>query len=85
MAIRIQLRRDTATNWTSANPILAQGEVGVEIDVQDKVKIGDGVTDWINLPYFQAQIDATSIITTAAGNNTEIQYNDNDLFGASPI
>lgn len=47
---RIQLRHDTATNWTTANPILAEGEVGVETDT-NKFKIGDGVTTWSELAY----------------------------------
>ena len=28
----LQLRNDSATNWTSKNPVLAKGEMGVEID-----------------------------------------------------
>ena len=51
MADIIQLRRDTATNWTSANPILAQGEMGVEINTR-KLKIGDGTTAWNSLSYY---------------------------------
>jgi len=50
MADIIQLRRDTATNWTSANPVLAQGELGVETDT-DKIKVGDGSTAWTSLGY----------------------------------
>jgi hypothetical protein len=51
MADRIQIRRDLAANWTSANPTLAQGELGYETDT-DKVKIGDGTTAWTSLGYF---------------------------------
>ena len=29
MADKIQLRRDTAANWTAANPVLAAGETGL--------------------------------------------------------
>lgn len=50
MADIIQIRRDTAANWTSANPVLAQGELGVETDT-DKIKIGDGSTAWTSLGY----------------------------------
>ena len=50
MAVRFQLRRDTAANWNSANPVLALGEPGVETDTL-KVKIGDGVTVWTGLDY----------------------------------
>lgn len=50
MATRIKLRRDTAANWTSANPILALGEPGLETDTR-KVKYGDGSTAWNSLQY----------------------------------
>jgi len=48
MSVTIQLRRDTAANWTSVNPILFQGEMGVETDTL-KAKLGDGVTHWSSL------------------------------------
>jgi len=50
MATRIQLRRDTAANWTSANPLLADGEPGYETDTK-KFKYGNGVDNWNILPY----------------------------------
>ena len=50
MADIIQIRRDTAANWTSANPTLAQGELGLETDT-DKFKVGDGSTAWTSLGY----------------------------------
>ena len=50
MAVQIQLRRDTASNWTSANPTLAAGEFAIETDT-DKYKIGDGSTAWTSLDY----------------------------------
>ena len=50
MAQKIQLRRDTAANWVAANPILAQGEVGYEIDTGAQ-KVGDGVTAWNSRGY----------------------------------
>lgn len=50
MAVQIQLRRGTAAAWTSANPTLADGEIGIESDT-DQFKIGDGLTAWTNLSY----------------------------------
>jgi hypothetical protein len=41
MAIRIQLKRDLAQNWTLHNPILLNGEIGIETDTL-KFKIGNG-------------------------------------------
>lgn len=51
MATRVQLRRDTAANWTAADPILAQGEIGLETNTL-KLKIGDGATLWHLLSYY---------------------------------
>lgn len=50
MAAKIQLRRDLSSNWASTNPILAQGEPGVELDTNN-MKIGDGVKAWMDLAY----------------------------------
>jgi hypothetical protein len=51
MAIRrIQVRRGTATEWTGANPVLAVGEIGFEINTR-RFKIGDGVGAWNALDY----------------------------------
>ena len=50
MADIIQIRRDTATAWTNNNPTLANGELGIETDTRF-IKLGDGVLDWVNLPY----------------------------------
>ena len=50
MPTRIQLRRDTAANWTAANPVLAQGELGLETDTS-LLKIGNGSAAWSSLPY----------------------------------
>lgn len=50
MSQKIQQRRGTATEWSSANPILSQGEFGFELDTAN-IKIGDGLTAWSTLPY----------------------------------
>ena len=50
MAIQIQMRRDTAANWSSNDPTLASGEIGLETDT-GKTKIGDGSTAWTSLAY----------------------------------
>ena len=51
MASIIQIRRDTASDWTSANPTLAQGELALETDTL-KLKAGDGTTAWTSLAYY---------------------------------
>lgn len=70
MAIyRIQVRRDTLTNWATNNPTLASGELGFETDTY-KVKIGDGSTDWNTLTYFSAA--AQSTVQIASGGTGQI-------------
>lgn len=47
---RIQVRRDIAANWVTNNPVLSDGEWGVETNTL-KYKLGDGATSWTSLPY----------------------------------
>ena len=47
---QIQVRRGTASQWTSTNPTLASGEQGFETDT-GKIKIGNGSTAWNSLSY----------------------------------
>ena len=54
MASKIQLRRGTAAEWTSANPTLSQGEFGYETDT-GKFKIGNNSNNWATLPYVAVQ------------------------------
>jgi hypothetical protein len=52
---RIILRNDSTSNWLlNENVVLLKGEVGIEFlsDSSCKVKIGDGVKSWKDLPYF---------------------------------
>lgn len=50
MTVQIQLRRGTASEWSTANPTLASGEMGVETDT-GRFKVGNGSTPWNALPY----------------------------------
>lgn len=50
MAVRIQFRRGTASEWTTADPTLSAGEFGFETDTR-QFKIGDGSTAWSGLAY----------------------------------
>ena len=68
MASIIQIRRDTASNWTSANPTLAQGELGIETDTL-KVKAGTGSGNWASLSYL---IDTAGYITANYSGNVAI-------------
>jgi len=84
MASIIQLRRDIAVNWTSADPILAQGEIGIETDTL-RLKIGDGTTVWTLLPYYETTgVDAVNgsiFIYDLVPNtgNIDITYAENNV------
>ena len=56
MATRMQQRRGTASQWTSANPTMIAGEIGFETDT-GQFKVGDGSTAWTSLPYFKDTLD----------------------------
>lgn len=60
MAVQIQLRRDTLANWITNDPILGQGEMGVEL-VSNKIKIGDGTSTWTALSYAGSVGTVTSV------------------------
>lgn len=62
---KLILRNDTAKNWSAANPVLLKGEVGLENDTM-KVKAGDGVKVWNDLPYFTLEASAVTGLGTAA-------------------
>ena len=61
----IQIRRDTASNWTSINPILASGELGLETDTK-KLKTGDGTTAWQSLAYYTLGTAGYAALNAAA-------------------
>jgi hypothetical protein len=67
----IQVRRDTAANWTSVNPTLAAGEMGFETDT-GKFKIGTGSTAWTSLLYATDASDVTGTFSslTVSGDVT---------------
>jgi hypothetical protein len=69
----IQHRRDTAAQWTSVDPILAAGEIGVETDTLN-FKIGNGTDSWTELGYrgFVGLDDTTygAGLTFNSGTNT---------------
>lgn len=48
--VKVKHRYDTASNWTTNNPVLLAGELGIESDTR-KMKVGDGTTNWSSLKY----------------------------------
>lgn len=83
---RIQLLIDTTANWQAANPILLNGEIGLEIKSNNEIafKAGDGVTAWNLLGYvsftpseveairdeLQAQIDNIVVAASEGGDSS---------------
>lgn len=68
--VKIQIRNDTKNNWTTQNPVLLKGEMGVETDTR-KFKFGDGVNDWKTLEYASA---TGAIIMNKAPTPTDSGY-----------
>ncbi len=72
----IQLRRATEQEWIDYNPILRVGEPALSTDVY-KLKVGDGRTHWMDLPYLTA--GGGDIYTAGNGiiiENDEIKLDD---------
>ena len=66
---KLQLKRDTAANWSANNPVLAAGEPAVELPAIPgqpcRMKLGDGSSTWSARPYFGEGIGGGA---TLAGN-----------------
>ena len=71
MYANIRPRRGTATGWSIINPILEEGELGIEVPDSgvgtglSKFKIGDGYTQWNDLKY---AFDANAAQAMYGGN-----------------
>ena len=54
MATKLQIRNDSSENWLEVNPILDMAEIGYETTT-NKIKVGDGMTAWKDLPYLKGE------------------------------
>ena len=75
MADIIQIRRDSAADWTSIDPTIAEGEFGYETDTA-KMKLGDGSTAWTSLSYWSGAITAVTENLTLNATNISNKYID---------
>jgi len=82
MAVQIQFRRGTAAEWTAANPLLAQGEMGLEWDT-NKFKIGTGSTYWNYLGYSSGQTGATGPAGPSGSSTSIISANQGSVITSS--
>lgn len=81
MAVQLQLRRGSAAQWTAANTLLAQGELGLETDT-GKLKIGDGSTVWTSLAYYTA---GSAAVTSVNGFTGTVVLTASDISGLGTI
>ena len=82
MSVKIQVRRDTAANWSSNNPTLASGEIGLD-QTNNFFKVGDGSTAWNSLAQFTQNIENVEDLVGAMVTSNEetfinVTYDDND-------
>ena len=74
---RIVLRNDSTANWlANDSQVLLKGEVGIEFleSGSPKIKIGDGIKAWSELPYFGGDSELRSakvFQVTAEGDTTD--------------
>ena len=75
---KIRLRRSTKSEWELTDPIMMEGEIGIEFPDTGigtglcKIKIGDSITKWSDLPYAFDASGATSIDAGSVTNNNNL-------------
>ena len=73
MAVKLQIRGDTAAAWTAANPILAIRELAIETDTHS-FKVGDGITAWNALGYVEIRAPIRSCSCFGFGGCVDLGY-----------
>jgi hypothetical protein len=79
---KILFRRDLAATWTSVDPVLSAGEIGLESDT-GKIKLGDGTSSWTELDYFYGSLDSTSYVQSLVAG-TGLTITGNSGSGSTP-
>jgi hypothetical protein len=79
---KILFRRDLAATWTSVDPVLSAGEIGLESDT-GKIKLGDGSTEWTGLDYFYGSLEGANYIESLVAG-TGLIISGNSGSGATP-
>lgn len=81
MKVSVLLRRDSAAQWTSLNPVLKSGEIGLETDTS-LFKIGDGKSSWSFLSYVTGSLSLAAVkncivqgVATITNGHTETLNN----------
>ena len=81
MGQRVNHRRDASGTWTSTNPTLQAGELGWESDTL-RFKIGNGATNWVNLPYYNSSKVGAGILNGTITLSATLSAN--HLLGQTP-
>ena len=74
-----KLKRGTAARWAEVNPVLEQGEPGFVYD-NNRLKIGDGVTPWNELPYIDGQGE---VINYESSSEFPVEGDSNAIYKAA--
>lgn len=87
--IKIQHLRGTAAQWTNRNPVLPEGEIGVETDTE-KIKVGNGTDTWSELSYIGHHVSASvskteQAITWTYDGSSEYTFAWTHNLGSRPI
>jgi chromosome segregation ATPase len=88
MAIkRIQIRRGTTQEWEDVNPVLSDGEFGLEYfdDGSRKLKLGDGILQWNDLDYFIDKQYLLDLISEISNTEQDERINDLDILTQSIV
>ena len=72
--VRILIRNDTTQNWTSENPVLMKGELGIEklANGSYMMKVGDGTSQWSSLKYVGSPVEVKTVAPTTTDSNYNI-------------
>ncbi len=89
MAVRIQMRRGTTSQWNTADPTLNAGEIGYNTTL-GAFKVGDGSTVWSELDYYQtvssitpAEVGAIALTEKGAANGVAELDSNKDVITAT--
>ncbi len=79
---KILFRRDLAATWTSVDPVLSAGEIGLESDT-GKIKLGDGSSSWTELNYFYGSLETIDYVESLIAG-TGLTITGNSGSGSTP-
>lgn len=81
MAIRMLQRRGTTAQWASANPVLGDGEMGID-KTAGIIKVGNGDDPWSDLDIVY---EATPAVLSVFGRTGDVEMTSEDIEDATAI